>query len=100
MSVDDGSSLMIYPRGHGLGVRVTPAHVSIARVLYAQRPFVMGSTSTTFGAQVSRSFDWDDAPWFYQSDFLDLAHAVIALLSDPPPEVLRLIADGKPKAGS
>ena len=70
---------MIYPRGKE--TLVTPEHLEIAQVIYAARPFVMASTTTTFGASIGRVFDWDSAPAFYQHDMLDLADAVVKHLS-------------------
>lgn len=60
----------------------------IARALYAARPFVMGSTSTSFGVSIGRSFHWDGAPAYYQADMLQLADAVMPLFGrtpTPPP---------------
>lgn len=68
----------------GRTVQVTADHIRIAKLLYAQRPFVMGSTSTTHGASIGRAFDWDGAPAYYQSDMLELAHAVLPALSPIP----------------
>ncbi|MBI1182610.1 MAG: hypothetical protein GC201_18885 [Alphaproteobacteria bacterium] len=48
-----------------------------ARAIYAIRPFVVASTSTTMGAQIGRTFDWDGAPHYYQQDMRGLARAAL-----------------------
>jgi hypothetical protein len=55
----------------------------VAQALYAQRPFVMASTATTFGHQVAKAFDWDGAPAYYQEDMRQLARAAVNALIVP-----------------
>lgn len=55
---------------------------AVARAIYAARPFCMASTMTTFGHQIAKSFDWDGAPAYYQSDIRELAAAAIAAMPD------------------
>jgi len=54
----------------------------VAKAIYAARPFVMASTSTTNGVQLGKAFDWDAAPAYYQSDMLDLARAAIPAIRE------------------
>jgi hypothetical protein len=54
---------------------------TVARGIYAVRPFAMASTATTFGHQLAQTFDWDGAPAYYQEDMRDLARAAIKALA-------------------
>lgn len=38
----------------------------------------MASSATLNGVSAGRAFEFDDAPWFYQSEILELADAAIA----------------------
>ncbi len=55
----------------------------VARAIYAERPFAMASTATTFGHQIAQSFDWDGAPAYYQEDMRQLARAILAAITEP-----------------
>lgn len=62
----------------GIRVDVTPLHVEMALLLYSARPFCMASTATLLGGKsVSRVFDYESAPAFYQHEILELAHAAL-----------------------
>lgn len=70
---------------------ITPERVeTVAKAIYAARPFFMASTATTHGHQLAQTFDWDGAPAYYQHDMRELAHAAITAMLALDPEVVRM----------
>lgn len=53
-----------------------------ARAIYERRPFYLAESTTPMerSMTVSRKFDWDAAPAFYQEECFELGDAVLAAL--------------------